>query len=256
MSIPRFYCPELKASGPWVLPEQESQHAVRVLRMAVGDELQAFDGRGHVAMAKIQTLQKREVVCESYDYRFDPVELPGEVSMAVAMPKGDRQRLVIEKLVELGVHELIPLESSRTVAEATPNAMARWERFSVEACKQCGRNRLLKISSPRAFGTLLEDRDIALGTRWIAHPYQSMNHQTQQAKLVVDHTSIQDGRIIIVIGPEGGFHSEELESAVAHGWHVVQVAGRILRVESAVAYFASIVGAMLQPPVLQWQTPA
>ncbi len=111
------------------------------------------------------------------------------------------------------MHELIPLESSRAVAEATPNAMTRWERFSVEACKQCGRNRLLKISSPRAFGALLEDRDIALGTRWIAHPYRSMNHQTQQAKLVVDPTSIREGRIIIVIGPEGGFHSEELESA-------------------------------------------
>ena len=251
MSIPRFYCPELKEHGPWALPEQEAQHAVRVLRMNAGDELQAFDGRGFLAKAKIQAVGKREVICESIEYRFEPLELPGYIQMAVAMPKGDRQRLVIEKLVELGVHELIPLESTRTVAEATPNAMLRWERYSIEASKQCGRNRLLKIGAKKDFGALMEDSDTGTKVGWIAHPYLSSDLPCRQQRLELQVSSVLDGRMMVLIGPEGGFSQSELELAVDQGWKIVQVPGRILRVESAVAYFASILGAILEPPNAQ-----
>jgi 16S rRNA (uracil1498-N3)-methyltransferase len=141
----------------------------------------------------------------------------------VALPKGDRQKWLVEKLTELGCARLVPLVTTRGVAEATPAAIERLGRAAIEACKQCGRTTLPEITPPATLAAVLAARDpntVSL----VADPSGEA-----LGPLLAGHA----GAVLALVGPEGGFTAEELAVAEAAGCRRVSLAPHILRVETA-----------------------
>ena len=156
-------------------------------------------------------------------------ELQQQVHVAMALPKGDRQRWLIEKLVELGVSLVVPLRTQRSVVHPDERSLRRLQRTVVEASKQCGRNRLMEI------GTLTEFSDFVRSapsnaSRWIADPSGESRSLTP--------TSGRD--TFVAVGPEGGFTETELACAKSANWQTISLGNRILRIETACLVIATL----------------
>jgi 16S rRNA (uracil1498-N3)-methyltransferase len=156
------------------------------------------------------------------------------------MPKGDRQRAVIEKAVELGVHELVPLACQRSVSVPTDSSTEKWHRTVVEACKQCERNRLMQIAAPCTFESFifdgLTDGSPPSGStlRMFAHPSDHAGDRRNGLVSLYDRLDVGHQNVTIAIGPEGGFTQSEVQSAIQNSWTQLELGSRILRVETAV----------------------
>jgi 16S rRNA (uracil1498-N3)-methyltransferase len=151
------------------------------------------------------------------------------LTLAVALPKGDRQKWLVEKLTELGTARLVPLVTARGVAEATESARGRLARGVIEACKQCGRNTLMEIGAAATLETLsaLLPSD---AIRLLAHP----------GGRAFDEFVRPDAHdIVAAVGPEGGFTDEEIASAERGGFQRVSLGPHILRIETAAIAIAA-----------------
>ena len=126
------------------------------MRYREGDRIVIFDGQGTEHDAEIEALTKKKLTARLVETRQVDRSLPRDISMIVALPKGDRQKFLIEKLVELGVTTLIPLSTRRSVAEVKPKVIDRIEKHIIEASKQCGRNYLMRVTLPRTVAQLCE----------------------------------------------------------------------------------------------------
>ena len=235
MALPRFYCERLPVAGAFQLDEDEARHASSVLRMAVGDDCLAFDGRGGEARCTVSGLSKRAVELTIIDRIDTNRELRTPLHFCVALPKGDRQKTLVDFLVPLGVHTLQPLVARRGVAQPVDSALARLSRSVIESSKQCGRNQFMKIADPVSIDQLCAadaaDRD---ELRWVAHPY---GEAKSLAGLTPDVVSARG--IKILIGPEGGFTEDEVTALRTSGWIAISLGPRILRVEVAATYAAA-----------------
>jgi 16S rRNA (uracil1498-N3)-methyltransferase len=241
MAIARFYLSQIPTEDVAELPPEEAAHA-KVLRIDVSDSICVFDGQGNEAICHVESVTKRELTYRIVSRRHFTGCLPGKVVLGVSMPKGDRQRTVIEKAVELGVHQLIPIRTERSVAEVNDKAMTRAERIVIEACKQCGRNQLMEVSQAMDFAGFLKAAPPSSSTaRWIAHPDQNAN-------LSKSALEFEGNELWMGVGPEGGFSDEEVQLATQAGWSKLYLGDRILRVETAVASVATLAGFLLSPP--------
>lgn len=225
----RFFLAEPPSGGNAILRDDEARHCSRVLRAKAGDTIRVFDGRGSVWPACI-TAVGRDTVAVSLGEPL-PAESIAEVNLtlAVALPKGERQKWLVEKLTELGTARLVPLVTERGVAEATASARERLKRGVIEACKQCGRNTLMEIAAPATLGDLTARHPAAL--RLIAHP----GNVALQSQLPAAPAQ----EILAAIGPEGGFTAEELDQAAAAGFQPVSLGPHILRIETAAIALAA-----------------
>ena len=233
MGLNRYYVPNLPKAGSVLLPAEESHHALRVRREMEGGFCVAFDGKGNRANCKIVRTTKRDVTIEIESFCFEPNELPGKILLAVAMPKGDRQKGVIEKAVELGVHELIPLICHRSVAIPSESSAEKWARIVIEACKQCERNRNMVIASPCSFESLIQFHSSNSQLHMIAHP-QSESEPSNTTACLYNPIEASYSEALIAIGPEGGFTEKEVQFADDSKWLRLDLGSRILRVETAV----------------------
>lgn len=216
----RFYHPSPPHDGRARLEGDEARHLARVLRAKPGDGVTLFDGRGNAWTARVASVG-RDVVDLDVGEALPANDSPrSSVTIAVALPKGDRQKWLVEKLAELGVEALVPLVTARGVAEATDSARARLERGVIEACKQCGRDRLMTIG---AAATLPETIAAAASgtTILLADP----------AGEPLDTPA--SGAALVLVGPEGGFTPEEVAVATAAGARRVRLARHVLRIETA-----------------------
>jgi 16S rRNA (uracil1498-N3)-methyltransferase len=161
-------------------------------------------------------------------------ESPIPLTLGVAMPKGDRQRWLIEKATELGVATLTPLVSERSVAHPTTEALRRFERAVVEASKQCGRNRLMNVSPPVRWSDFVTAERPESTLRVVAHP-AGVNWSAE----LID--SVRSAReIVLAVGPEGGLTETEVDQALDRGWRTIDLGPRILRVETAALALVAI----------------
>lgn len=245
MSLPRFLVPTLPQTGSVELPENEAHHASRVLRCTKDQPIVLFDGLGNEAEALIQSVDKRSVIAAIQSVKFAPRDHMGRLHFAVALPKGDRQRSTVEKLVELGVDSLCPLETQRSVAVVNENNAERIDRYVIEACKQCGRNRLMTIGKNVDIATLASMYPGA--SIWILHPeqYGIKTLSIHEANQFAIQNAMNE--IVFAIGPEGGFTDAEVETAVANGARVLSLGERIQRVETAVSTAAVLGHCWLAP---------
>ena len=132
----------------------EAHHMMNVMRVSPGAEVVLFDGSGAEFPARVSRIDRAGVELEIVARREIDRELPVEVTLAVTLPKRDRQKWLVEKAVELGVRRMIPLTTARSVAKAGSKALDRLGRTVIEASKQCGRNKLLEIREPVSWADL------------------------------------------------------------------------------------------------------
>lgn len=228
------YFIETPVSESWVtLSGAEAHHLSHVMRASPGDRITLFDGSGAEFTAEVERIERREAQLTIVERVEVDRELPLRITLAVALPKGDRQKWLVEKAVELGVAELVPLLTERSIADPKPQALARLERAVIEASKQCGRNRLMQIEQPRGWSDFVaETADVAC--RLLAHPGGC-------GELRACDLSSELRRAVLAVGPEGGFSDAEITSAVESGWRKIGLGRRILRIETAALLLAGIV---------------
>ena len=213
----------------------EAHHLAHVMRAKPGDPVVVFDGRGGEYAAQVETILRATVELEVLSHRPIERELTIPLTVAAPLPKGDRQRWLIEKLVELGVTCFLPLDTERAVAQPSAGALDRLRRTVIESSKQCGRNRLMGIEPPRVWIDFV--RHQIDGCRIFAHPGAKSTIGTVIGELA--HERGLHGSVIAV-GPEGGLTDEEAQLALAHGWRDVDLGPRILRVETAAVMMAAL----------------
>ena len=224
----RYFISSPVDSDHITLSGSEAHHLIHVMRAEIGDQLILFDGSGSQFSAEIQQLKKNSaelLICERQPI---DVELPAQLTVATALPKGDRQKWLVEKLVELGTSRLIPLASQRAVAKPVSQALARLERGVVESSKQCGRNRLMTIDSPLTVAELIEQNSPDTFCI-VAHPQPPTNGLSLDEQLAAQPKT----NLLLAIGPEGGWTPEEIEQFEAAQWQVVDLGPRVLRMETA-----------------------
>lgn len=228
--------------GPAVeLAGSEAHHLAHVLRAEVGRGVVLFDGLGAEYDAVVESIGRHTVRLRVEARREPPREWPLRVSLAVALPKGERQRWLVEKCVELGLARLVPLWTARSTSQPTDAALERLRRAVVEASKQCGRNRLMQIEPPRDW---LDWAPMAPARccRLIAQPGQPDSETWLPTRAAPEAPLASDARaenpphevdVQLAVGPEGGWTDEELGAARAAGWRSVDLGPTILRVETA-----------------------
>jgi len=230
----RFFLTAPPHDGRATLQDDEARHLVRVVRAKIGDMIVVFDGKGCHWSARVSEIKRNEVLLDVDALPSDACWTGPELWLAIALPKGDRQKWMVEKLTELGVARLIPLETLRGVAEATDNSQARMERVVIEACKQSGRNTLMKIAKSHSLLALLDS--LPSGARLLIADPGGTLPAADQATLPAGQTLAP---IIALIGPEGGFTQAELAIADRAGARRVSLGSHILRIETAAIALAA-----------------
>ena len=232
----RFYIP----AGDWsdeelILTGEEAKHCARVMRAREGDSIEIFDGQGTSAICRIGSVNRDQVRCHIIK-RETSAQAPHPITLCQAIPKGGNMELIVQKAVELGVSAIQPLISVHTVArpDSAEKKCAKWQRIALEACKQCGQNRLPIIGKPQPFDTWLSNLE-PFETRLVA----SLDKKALHLKA---HFASQppQGSIALLVGPEGDFSAEEYEAAYEAGFQAISLGDIILRVETATIFGLSI----------------
>lgn len=226
--MPDRYFSDKPIDGPTVMLDgSEAHHLLHVMRAKPGLEITVFDGQGGEFAAEVTACQRSTVEVAVGERQAIERELPCELTLAVALPKGDRQRWLIEKCTELGVTRIVPLQLARSASKGDGNkstGSGKLTRYVIAASKQCGRNRLMEMGEPMSWPDFLNAT--TSGIRLIAHP-------SGQPLATAERTKTESEPIYIAIGPEGGFTNDEVAQAVDSGWHTIGLGERILRIETA-----------------------
>jgi 16S rRNA (uracil1498-N3)-methyltransferase len=218
----------------------EAEHLTRVLRAKVDDEVVLFDGSGAEFPARVVSVGRSHAEFRVLERRWVDRESSPSLVLAVALPKGDRQRWLVEKAVELGVTQLVPLVTKRGVAQPVDRALDRLRRAVIEASKQCGRNRLMGISEPQTVAECFAAAPVDC-QRWLAHPCAS----ARPLRALLEQAA--QCPLLAAVGPEGGFTENEI-AAAGPECQLVALGPRILRIETAALALASAVALLRQPP--------
>ena len=226
----RYYISEIPPVGSIAtLQDSEGLHAIKVMRVQTDEQIELFDGRGNQASATIVAVSRKECSCRIDTLMAVDREPSISLTLAVALPKPDRCRELIERLTELGVHRLVPLVASHTQRGPSASLLEKLRRAVVEACKQSGRNVLMDIAEPIPLGAFLAfpSDDAA---KIIAHPRgQPLDHAEVDSVIAAK----------ILIGPEGGWTDDEVAQAIDVGYRRVDLGRRIFRIETAAVYLAA-----------------
>ena len=224
----RLFCDFPLAIGENIeLPKDAARH-IMVLRLSAGDPLTLFNGLGGEYQARITRIDRQRVTTEIVSHSSREAELPYRITLAQGIPEATKMDWIIEKSVELGVSDIIPLAAQRSVVrlnnDRAEKRLSRWQAIAISAAQQCGRNRLPHIASPVGTGEYL--RQTTPSPRILFSP-----RATETLSEWARHQKPQD--ITLLIGPEGGFSPEEENMAEQEGVTFLSMGSRILRTETA-----------------------
>lgn len=208
-------------------------HIKNVLRMKEDDEIRLSAGNGLLYTAKISEFLPDRIVCKIVDCEGGKSELPAKIILFQGLPKKDKMELIIQKAVELGVSEIVPVMMKRTIvkledAKKELKKLERWRTISLTAAKQSGRIIVPEVSE---FITFNEAVKRAENLEYNLIPYENEKGMDRARELVKEAKG--KNSIGIFIGPEGGISEEELELAVKMGAESISLGNRILRTETA-----------------------
>jgi 16S rRNA (uracil1498-N3)-methyltransferase len=234
----RFYLPpkEWNSASP-ALDEGESHHVLEVLRFGEGDHVTVFDGEGAEARANIAAVEGGRIQLRiGQKIRSQP--LPCEITLAQAIPKGKYMDFIVQKATELGAARIAPLFSDRTVVQLdvkdAEKKREKWREIAIEACKQCGQNRLPEIAVPRTPKAFLEGQEQS-ELMLIA----SLQPDARRIKSVLaDYPPPRS--VCVFVGPEGDFTPAEVALAKSKGCRPITLGPIILRTETAALYCLSV----------------
>ena len=227
MNSPRFYCREALSPGGHVeLPEPVARHAVRVLRLPPGAPMVLFDGRGGEYPAHIERIERDRVFAVLGSWCEIERESPLSITLVQALQAGDKMDFTIQKAVELGVRDIVPVESRRSVirlaGERAGKRVAHWQGVAASACEQCGRNQVPLVAP-------LEKLE-----NWLARPANGVLRLMLAPDAEVSLASIRPvGEVQLLIGAEGGLDPQEVLAAKQAGFQAVRMGPRVLRTETA-----------------------
>lgn len=231
--MPRFFADaqQITESGI-VIRGSDVNHMKNVLRMAPGDEVTVSDGHGTDYFCRIAVMGRDEIELDIVDSWHSFVELPVKIYLFQGLPKADKMEWIIQKAVELGVYEIVPVITKRTVvkldAKKEEKRRQRWQHIAESAAKQAGRALIPEVAPCMDFERALR---VCHGLDSALIPYEKaegMQHARDQVRAI--HGSHSIG---IFIGPEGGFEESEIEAAKAAGITPITLGRRILRTETA-----------------------
>ena len=215
-----------------MLSAEESRHLRDVLRLRAGEEAYVFDGEGsEFACVVSDEGGRRGEASLEVRGRVEPPrpESPLELTLAVALLKGEKFDLVVQKATELGAARVEPVLTARADvrprdARDTGRRVERWRRLALEASKQSGRARVPSVESPQTFAQLVAREPHEGAARLLF---------SERGGAGLDSLAVEASSVVALVGPEGGWDDEELTLARAHGWTLVTLGGRTLRAETA-----------------------
>lgn len=225
--MPRFFCDQVEDTTAVIIGE-DARHISKVLRMKTGDALTVCDAKGTDYDCLIESFSGEEVFLSVQSSHPSDTEPTVAVRLYQGIPKGDKMELIIQKAVELGVSEIIPVSTRYCVAKIDEKSMekkiTRFRRIAYEAAKQCGRGIIPTVHPVLSFGQAIaemQESDLSI---------LFYEHSTAPLKEVLSRPA---KTISIMIGSEGGFSPEEVEQALAQGCESLSLGKRILRCETA-----------------------
>jgi 16S rRNA (uracil1498-N3)-methyltransferase len=237
--------PERIRGGRVVFDRDESRHLARVLRLRSGDTVLAADGAGREYTVRLEKVGD-EATGMVLGVGASEHESPIRITLVQAVPKGDKMESIVRAATELGVTRVVPALTARTVVALDPgrwrDRARRWQRVAKEATKQCGRAVVPTVDEPRALAQaieLAESADLRL-CFWELAAGAACGQSGGQARLLGTTLAASlppalpaGSHIGLLIGPEGGLTSGEVEGVRASGWTIVGLGPRILRTETA-----------------------
>ncbi|MFQ5850965.1 MAG: 16S rRNA (uracil(1498)-N(3))-methyltransferase [Candidatus Binatia bacterium] len=240
MSIPRFYVSKEKIQGKMgSIDGSELEHMRKVLRLRPGQGVILFDSEGWEHEAVIQSYTAGVAEVEILRSNQPRRESPLDIILVQAIGKGEKMDWVVEKATELGVRCIVPFFSTYTIprldAKKIEQRHARWEKIALNAAKQSGRTRIPEIHKLSEFGSLVR-RPWSCDLKLLFWERASDGgfHRVREERRHLDS-------ILLVIGPEGGFTSEEVAHALDQDFQAVQLGKRLLRTETAALGALSII---------------
>jgi 16S rRNA (uracil1498-N3)-methyltransferase len=215
----RLYFADIN-TGNIILVGPEAHHGKDVLRLRATDEVELFDGQGRSAPAAVISVGRSEIALKVEAIQHSPATRP-KITLATAMPKFAHQEVLVRMCTELGVTVFSPIIYERSSVREQFRE-EKWQRWTLEACKQCGQNYLPAIHPARRFSDFLNDlsdNDLLI----FGSTVTSAEHQKRSAA----------ENIVIFIGPEGGFTPQEEQTMLTAGAMPIHIGSNILRIETA-----------------------
>jgi 16S rRNA (uracil1498-N3)-methyltransferase len=227
--MPRFFLPpDVWQQEAW-LTGDEAKHLSQVLRVRVGETVTVFDGQGRRAEAQVEEVGRDRAKLRLGRVEATPALWP-EITLGIAIPKGKTMDLVVQKAVELGVSRIQPLITRRTIVQPGEGKADKWRRVALEACKQCGLDRLPTVAEPVALERwLAEERSEALAL------IASLAPGARPMREVLRSTHAT-AAIHVLVGPEGDFTPAETDAALSEEFQPVTLGSNVLRAETAALY--------------------
>ena len=227
MRIPRIYTPTPLHSGATIeLDDNAFSHAVRVLRLNDGAPLILFNGKGGEYAATLCDVQKKRASASLGTHSPRECESPLPIMLGQCISRGEKMDFTIQKAVELGVSEIVPLFSERCGVkldkERSDKRTSHWQSTIISACEQSGRNRLPLLHAPLLLDQWLGT--IAASCKLVLDPC---------AKYSLAQMPKPEKNLALLIGPEGGLSDAEIERAIKSGFNGIRLGPRILRTETA-----------------------
>lgn len=217
-----------------VIDGADYNHIANVLRMKVGEEISVStrDGDGSEYRYGIEEFTEDSVICKLRFIKEDSVELPSKIYLFQGLPKSDKMELIIQKAVELGAFEIIPVATKRAIVKLDDkkavNKVKRWQAISESAAKQSKRAVIPEVKMPMSYKEAIKyasELDVKL------IPYE-MAENMKHTREIIDN--VKPGQSVgIFIGPEGGFDDAEIQLAMDNGIEPITLGKRILRTETA-----------------------
>ena len=216
-----------------VITGGDVNHIKNVLRMKIGEEIAVSNGEdGKEYRCGIEAFSEDEVICGLRFMKEDGVELPSKIALFQGLPKADKMELIVQKAVELGVGEIIPVAAGRSIVKLDEKKakakVSRWQGIAEAAAKQSRRGVIPKISEVMSIKEAVAYAD-SMDVKLI--PYEIAEDMAKTKEII---SGIRPGESVAVfIGPEGGFEEKEIAAAMERGFLPVTLGKRILRTETA-----------------------
>lgn len=227
-----FVTPDQVKENNIYIEGSDVNHIKNVLRMKIGEELQISDGDNKKYLCEIVSMASDEVCVAIKEELGSDTELPSKIYLFQGLPKSDKMELIVQKAVELGAYEIIPVATKRAVVKLDDKKAAkkveRWNSIAEGGAKQSGRNVIPKVTRVMSYKEAIE---YARGLDLILIPYE-LAEGMQETKRIISNIT-PGGTIGVFIGPEGGFEITEVEYAIENGAKPVTLGKRILRTETA-----------------------
>lgn len=228
-----FVTPEQINDKSVIITGSDVNHIKHVLRMQPGEEIALSNGIDNKEYrCGIEEIKEEEIICTLRFIKEEGLELPVKVYLFQGLPKADKMELIIQKAVELGVYEIIPVSAKRSIVKLdekkAKNKIARWQIISETAAKQSKRSVIPNIAEVMTFSEALsyaKNMDVKL------IPYE-LAEGMAKTKQLIENISTNES-VAVFIGPEGGFEETEISLAIENGLMPITLGKRILRTETA-----------------------